>query len=222
MARVSSVEINDKQAVAVAARLAQVCNAEAFSVTALCTFLSSYAKLPFSDTLQLLNNLGISKPGRMELLRLSYALLHYKAGVFAYGVVPKAKATAKVLRVTADTINKSNPKITLHMLVVDSPLAGRLVMKELTLSEAVRLSRSVYSGRSKALQGRSLLEFVGCVVKVKLFGNVVDSIFSEQPLREMNKQLCKDRAQADLECREAPTCAHCKKRRTECRLAVRT
>ena len=223
MVRASSVELNDRQAVVVATKIAELCKTETFSVSVLCDFLAKYAKLQFSQTMELLNSLGISTPpSQFDTLRLAYALLHYDPEVFCYGKIPRVRATAKILRVTADTVNKRNPKITLHMLTVDSPLAGRLVSKELYLPEAVRLSKNVYSGRAKALQGRSLLELVGCVVKTKLFGSTVDSVFIEQKLRERNKQLCKDRAKADFECHEAPTCAHCKKRRCECRLAVRT
>lgn len=221
MARVSSSELNDKQAVVIAAKLSTVCGAESFSVSALCQFLLTYAKLQFQETLTVLNAINFTKPEPFALLRLAYALLHYSREAYEYGKIPKAEAEVKVIKVTADTAAKS-PKITLTMLVVTSPLAGRVISKQITLHEAVTLQKRVYCGRSRAFYGRSLLEFVGCRMKAKLFGNTVDKLFADQEIRKMNKKLCADRVRADDECRQALNCALCKKRRTECRLATKT
>ena len=83
------------------------------------------------------------------------------------------------------------------------------------------MQKKIYCGRTKALAGRSLLEFVGSVCSVFVDGDTVQDIDASKEEKQLNKQLCADRARADTECQSAPLCVQCGKRRSECRLSVR-
>lgn len=219
-----SAKINDKKAQVIADRLLERFpegSVSADSLGNVCAYLLEYAGLDYLASMQLLNHLGFTgSPG--DMLRLAYALIHHEADSFTY-TKPRSKQTAhgKIVSVTADRLYANNPRVCLRILLVSSPHAGCFVNYEAGIRDFVKLQKKIYCGRSKALSGRSLLEFVGAVCTAHIVGDLVQFIDATTEEKQMNKKLCAARARADLECVKAPTCALCKERRSTCRLAVR-
>lgn len=187
----------------------------------LCAFLLKYAGLAYIDSMTILNSIAFNGTA-FDCLRLAYALIHYKKEA-AFTLIQRKAYTAhgKIMEVSADRVDGANPKVCVKLLLTSSSLAGRLVEYSMPVRDAVKLQRQIYSGRSKALSGRSLLEFVGCVCTARLFGLSVQYITADKQEKEMNKQLCAERTKADHDCQKAHSCVQCKERRAQCKLAVR-
>lgn len=218
-----SVKINDKQAGLIAAKLLERFPPGSITdgnYSGLCQYLTEYAKLDYAQTLSILHRIGYTGTP-FDTLRLAYALLHYEQTNSPYFSRGKFYAHAKVLKVTADRMQSSNPQICLRLLLTSSPHAGSMIDSVMSIRDAVRLQKRIYCGRTKALAGRSLLEFVGSLCSVYVDGDVVQSIDATKEEKQTNKQLCTDRARADSECQAAPLCVQCRKKRSECRLSVR-
>lgn len=187
----------------------------------LCAFLSEYAGIDYITSMSILNRLAFSTGSPAELLRLAYALIHHEPQKSQYSRKGKFEAHARIIKVTADRMDSRNPQICLRALLVSSPYAGSLIDYVSPIRDTVKLHKKIYSGRSKALSGRSLLEFVGAVCTMKILDDTVQFIDATTEEKKLNKQLCTERAKADTECAKAPTCVLCKERRSTCRLAVR-
>lgn len=219
-----SVKSNDAKAKAVADKLIQKFppgTISADSLSNLCAFLYEYAGLDYMESMTILNRLNISEGNPADMLRLAYALIHYTKPSSTYVTKAKFIAHAKIVSVTADKIGSKNPQICIRSLLVSSPYAGKLIDYALSLRDAVNLHKKIYSGRSKVLAGRSLLEFVGALCTVHVLNDSVQYIDADKEEKKLNKELCADRAKADTECVKAPVCSLCKERRSTCRLAVR-
>lgn len=219
-----SVKINDKQAGLIANKLLERFPPGSVTdgnLSGLCQYLADYAKLAYAQTLEIIHRLGW-KSTPFDTLRLAYALLHYEPSAnSSYFGRGKFTAHAKILKVTADRLQSSNPQICFTLLLTSSAYAGSLTDTVMSIRDAVRLQKRIYCGRGKALAGRSLLEFVGTLCTVKVDGEAVQDIDASKEEKTINKQLCTDRARADTECQTAPLCVQCRKRRSECRLSVR-
>lgn len=222
MAADFSIRTNDRTALKIAERLATRFPQGTLSPDSfgnLCAYLYEYAGLDYSETMSLIHRIKFTG-SQPDILRLSYALIHYEQ-VNGFGNRGKYTAHARVLKVTADKIKTPNPRLCLQLLLLSSRYAGCILNYEVSLRDAVKIQRSIYSGRSKALAGRSLLEFVGCVCTVHVIGDLPQSLSASVEEKKLNKQLCTARAKADTECQKAPTCVQCRERRATCRLAVR-
>ena len=218
-----SIKTNDKQAGLIAGKLLEHFPAGSINdgnYSGLCDYLATYAKLSYPQTLSILHRIGY-KSTPFDTLRLSYALLHYEETNSPYLGKGRFTAHAKILKVTADRLQSSNPQICLSLLLTSSAYAGCLVDSVMAIRDAVRLQKKIYCGRSRALSGRSLLEFVGALCTIKMDGDTVQDIDASKEEKKLNKSLCADRARADTECQTAPLCVQCGKRRAECRLSVR-
>lgn len=223
MAKDFSWKQNDKLAVAVADKLSSRFPQDPTQPgawTGLLTYLSTYAGASFEEVSSLINGLGNLSNAPKDVFRLALAIVHCRDKEPAKDKA--VKAHARILQVTVDGKQKKFPKVSLHMLVVSSRHAGKYMIYQADLREAVKLHRSVYSGRALKYAGRSLLEFVGCAVTIHIRDALVLSVSADAEERKLNKQLCIDRTQADVSCHEASQCCFCKKGKHECRLAVRT
>ena len=224
MAADFSWKSNDAKAHAVASKLMSRFPAGTLTVDTLgnlCAFLSEYAGMDYMASMAILNRLAFSTGSPAEMLRLAYALVHYEPQQSSYTRKGKFEAHARIVKVTADRMDSKNPQICLRALLVSSPCAGSLIDSVFSIRDTVKLHKKIYSGRSKALSGRSLLEFVGSVCTMKIVDDIVQFIDATAEEKKLNKLLCMERAKADMECSKAPTCVLCKERRSTCRLAVR-
>lgn len=185
----------------------------------LCEYLSDVAGVEYATTVDLLKRLQPLSNTPLDILRVSFAIMHCKAP--SGGKSRSDIAHARIYKVTVSDKESRYPKLSLHMLVVSSRHAGKFVQYQLPLTEAVKLHRAVYSGRARKYGGRSLLEFVGCVVTLRIRDALVVGVSANKEERKINKQLCVDRAQADVSCHEATQCCFCKKVRSQCRLATK-
>ena len=218
-----SHKTNDEKAVTVARRISDRFPPGSLSsddLSALCDFLSTYAKLDYATTMSIVNRLEYGGSA-FDTLRLAYSLIHHDPRMMMYTGGRAETAHAKVILVTADRVDTANPRICLKLLLVSSSQAGTLIDTDIGLRDAVKLQKKIYSGRSRALSGRSMLEFVGCQVTAKLKGRVVILIDADKAEKKYNKDLCSARAKADSDCTKSKSCVLCRERRTTCRLAVR-
>ena len=222
MAKDFSWKHNDKLAVAVADKLSKHFPHDTTQPGAwaeLLDYLSKYAGATFEEVTNLINGLGNLSNAPKDVFRLALAIIHCRDKEPAKDKA--VKAHARILQITVDGKQKRFPKVSLHMLVVSSRHAGKYMLYQVDLKEAVKLHRSIYSGRALKYAGRSLLEFVGCVATIYIRDALVVSVSADAEERRLNKQLCMDRCQADVSCHEASQCCFCKKGKHECRLAVR-
>ena len=219
-----SAKINDKKAQVIAARLLERFpegSVSADSLGNVCAYLHEYAGLDYISSMRILSHISFTGKSS-DMLRLAYALIHYEPGGVGYDSSrARIVAHAKVVSVTADRVDAANPRVCLRALLVSSAHAGCFVDYEAGIRDIVRLQKKVYCGRSKALSGRSLLEFVGSVCTLHMVGDAVQFIDATAEEKQINKKLCTLRAKADTECVKAATCALCKERRNTCKLAVR-
>jgi hypothetical protein len=223
MAKDFSWKTNDKLAVAVADKLRSHFPQDTTQPGAwegLLDYLAKYAGATFEEVTNLINGLGNLSNAPKDVFRLALAIIHCRDKEPAKDKA--VKAHARILQITVDGKQKKFPKVSLHMLVVSSRHAGKYMIYQADLKEAVKLHRSIYSGRALKYAGRSLLEFVGCVATIYIRDALVVSVSADAEERKLNKQLCVDRCQADVSCHEASQCCFCKKGKHECRLAVRT
>lgn len=217
-----SIKRNDRRAKLIANRLMSDLASVDFSQSdpqALCEYLNEYAKMSYEESTALLNYLTISKTP-YDMLRLAYALSNYNRDEWQRKAV-KVKAHAKILKVGLQGDSAKNMKITLMFLVVSSRHAGSIKYMTCSLSEAVMIQKKIYCGRSRELQGRSLLELTGCQCEVSLYNEAVIDVAITPAEKQVNKQLGKDRIAAEGSCPIASSCVTCKKGRSQCRLAVR-
>lgn len=216
---------NDKKAVAVCEKIKTHFPAETVTYencSNLIEYLTEVGKMPYIEAVRLLNILAPIDNKPFNVLRVSYALIHYESSDNTYtDDKGRLEAHAKILDVTLDDKDKVRPVICLKFLLVSSKKAGRLVDWQCSLTDCVKLQKTIYSGRSQKLAGRSLLELVGCVCTVKLRGDYITSVYADKGEKKTNRDLCQSRAKADYDCVVASTCARCKKTRVECRLSVR-
>lgn len=224
MAADFSWKSNEAKAQAVAAKLVgrfPQGSLSADSLGGLCAFLNEYAGIDYITTMSILNRLAFTEGSPADMLRLAYALVHYEPKQSQYQRKGKYEAHAKIIKVTADRMNSKSPQICLRALLVSSPYAGSLIDFVTPIRDAVKLHKKIYSGRSKSLSGRSLLEFVGSVCTLKIIDDTVQLVDASTEEKKLNKNLCTERAKADTECAKASSCVLCKERRNTCRLAVR-
>ena len=218
-----SVKINDQKANLIAHRLVEQFpegSVSADSLGNVCAYLAEYAGMSYSDTMTVLNRLSFTG-SPADMLRLAYALIHFESTDKYPTCKCRVTAHGKIVKVTIDRMDSKNPQICLRFLLVSSVYAGCFVDAVIGIRDAIKLQRKIYSGRSKVLSGRSLLEFVGSLGTVTLYGDLVDHIDASTEEKRINKSLCKDRVAADTECVKAPSCVQCKERRNKCKLAVR-
>lgn len=217
-----SIKRNDRRAKLVANRLMSDLASADFSPSdpqVLCEYLNAYAKMSYEESMTLLNYLTIGKTP-YDMLRLAYALSNYDRDEWQKKT-PKVKAHAKILKVGLQGDTAKNMKITLMFLVVTSRHAGSIKYMTCPLSEAVMIQKKIYCGRSKELQGRSLLELTGCQCSITIFNESVVEVATTPSEKQANKQLGNDRITAEGACPAASSCVTCKKGRSQCRMAVR-
>ena len=223
MAEDFSWKTNDKLAVAVADKIRTHFPADPEQPGAwesLCDYLSRYAGLSFAEVSDIINGLGKLTNTPRDVFRIALAIAHCRE---KEPTKTKAlKAHARILQISVDGKQKAFPKISLHVLLVSSKHAGKLMCYQMGLSEAIKLHKSIYCGRARKYAGRSLLEFVGCAVTVIVRDSLIVNVTANAEEKKLNKKLCSERTQADISCHEASQCCFCKKGKHECRLAVRT
>lgn len=222
MAKDFSWKLNDKRAVLVADKIRSKFPEDPSiegSWATLCDYLATIANVSYADTMTMLSRLQPLTSDPKDVFRVSLAILGCRDPQPAKG--KSVQAHARVLQISVNDKQSRFPKISFRLLVCSGAHAGRYLEYQCSLSEAVKLHKAVYSGRSKRLSGRSLLEFVGCVVSVYIRDSLVIGITATPEEKKINKALCEDRCQADTACHEAQQCCLCKKGRSQCRMAVR-
>ena len=225
MENVFSHTANDKKAIAVAEKIKKYFPTNTVTYencTELIEYLTKVGKLQYIEAVRILNNLSPIDSRPFNVLRVAYALLHYESVENTYNDDKgKLEAHGKIIDVTLDDKDKTRPIICLKILIVSSKKAGRVLDWQCSLTDCIKIHKNIYSGRSQKLAGRSLLELIGCLCSIKLRGDYITFITADKSEKRINKELCQDRARADLDCIQAPTCTRCRKARTECRLSVR-
>lgn len=225
MEKLFSHTANDKKAVAIAEKIKGHFPTETVTYDNcinLINYLTQVGKMPYIEAVKLINNLSPLDNKPFNVLRVAYALMHYESTDNAYiDDKGKLEAHAKILDITLDDKDKTRPTLCLKLLIVSSKKAGRVLDWQCSLTDCVKIQKNIYSGRSRKLAGRSLLELIGCLCTVKLRGDYVIYLSADKSEKKINKELCQNRTRADYDCAQATTCARCKKSRTECRLSVR-
>lgn len=220
-----SIKRNDTKAATVAKRLCDFASTAVFSASnpeQLCAFLDEYGKLTYTESMGILSRLTISNTP-FDMLRLAYALVHFDRDNTVLKVYDTTvKAHAKILKMSlTDADDVSRSKIVYYFLCISGPYAGTLMQYTCPIAEAAKMQKSVYTGRSKALRGRSLLELVGCYCLISIKRANIIGVSADSTIRSKNKELGNLRVKADTQCGRADTCAVCRATRKDCKLAVR-